>query len=96
MENDGERDHFRLFRDFAAQFYPFLQRHGFLAWDISECVGHLRAGYACGLLTREEFDEMAEHWIVQAQIFEDWTDFAVSLVCGELYWDSGAAPSCPS
>jgi len=85
--NGGGLEFFQVARDFSAQFYPIVGHKGYLAWDISECVGHLRAGYACGLLTREEFDEMAEHWIVQAQIFEDWTDFAVSLVCGELYWD---------
>ena len=87
QKNPDALEFFKVARDFSAQFYPIVGHKGYLAWDISEYVGHLRAGYACGLLTREEFDEMAEHWIVQAQIFEDWTDFAVSLVCGELYWD---------
>ena len=87
QKNKGALEFFQVARDFSAQFYPIVGHKGYLAWDISECVGHLRAGYACGLLTREELDEMAEHWIVQAQIFQDWTDFAVSLVCGELYWD---------
>lgn len=86
-EKKGAFEFFQVARDFSAQFYPIVGHKGYLAWDISECAGHLRAGYACGLLSREELDEMAEHWIVQAQIFEDWTDFAVSLVCGELYWD---------
>ncbi len=85
--NGGGLEFFQTARDFSAQFYPIVGHKGYLAWDISECVGHLRSGYACGLLTREELDELAEHWIVQAQIFEDWTDFAVSLVCGGLYWD---------
>ena len=87
QKNPDALEFFKVARDFSAQFYPIVGHKGYLAWDISECMGHLRAGYACGLLTREEFDEMAEHWIVQAQIFQDWTDFAVSLVCGELYWD---------
>lgn len=87
QKNPDALEFFKVARDFSAQFYPIVGHKGYLAWDISEFMGHLRAGYACGLLTREEFDEMAEHWIVQAQIFEDWTDFAVSLVCGELYWD---------
>lgn len=78
---------FQIARDFSAQFYPIVGHHGYLAWDISECVGHLRTGYACGLLTREELDKMAEYWIVQAQLFKNWTDFAVSVICGELYWD---------
>lgn len=93
--NGGGLEFFKTARDFSAQFYPIVGHKGYLAWDISECVGHLRAGYACGLLTREEFDEMAEHWIVQAQIFEDWTDFAVSLVCGELYWDFRGGSKLP-
>lgn len=85
--NGGGLEFFTAARDFSAQFYPIVGHKGYLAWDISECVGHLRNGYACGLLTREELDEMAEYWIAQAQIFQDWTDFAVSLVCGALYWD---------
>lgn len=78
---------FQVARDFSAQFYDVTQGHGFLAWDISECVGHLRAGRACGLLSQEEFDQLAQYWIVQAQAFHSWPEYAVSLVCGELYWD---------
>ncbi len=85
--NEKALSFFQVCRDFSAQFYPIVGHKGYLAWDISECVGHLRAGYACGLLSREELDELAEHWIIQAQIFKSWADFAVSLVCGELYWD---------
>lgn len=93
--NGGGLEFFQTSRDFSAQFYPIVGHKGYLAWDISECVGHLRSGYACGLLTREELDELAEHWIVQAQIFQDWTDFAVSLVCGELYWDFRGGSKLP-
>lgn len=85
-----ERDSLRFFteaRDFSAQFYPLVGHQGYLAWDISECVGHLRLGLACGLLSREEFDQLAEVWIAQAQIFGSWEEYAASLVCGALYWD---------
>ena len=75
------------YRDFAAQFYPLLGRHGFLGWDISECMGHLRAAYACGLLQREELDDLAGFWLQQAATFENWTEYALSLVCGAFYWD---------
>ncbi|MCI8865920.1 MAG: DUF1266 domain-containing protein [Lachnospiraceae bacterium] len=83
----GALEFFQVARDFSAQFYPIVGHKGYLAWDISECVGHLRTGYACGLLTREDLEEMAGYWIAQAQVFNGWADFAVSLVCGELYWD---------
>ena len=74
-------------RDFSAQFYPLMGHLGYLAWDISERTGHLRAALACGLLTREEFDELSEEQIVQAQAFHSWVEYAASLVCGALYWD---------
>ena len=92
--NERGRQLFEQLRDFAAQFYPIVGRHGFLAWDISECCGHLRAANACGLLSREELDELAGYWLEQAQTFQSWAEFAVSLVCGQLYWDfrGGAQP----
>ncbi len=85
--NEGGRAWFCRTRDFAAQFYPLLGRHGFLGWDISECMGHLRAAYACGLLQREELDDLAGFWLQQAATFENWTEYALSLVCGAFYWD---------
>jgi len=93
--NEQGRQKFELLRDFAAQFYPLVGRHGFLGWDISECCGHLRAAYACGLLSREELDELAGYWLEQAQTFRSWAEYAVSMVCGQLYWDfrGGAQPS---
>ena len=78
---------FAAARDFSAQFYPLVGRQGYLAWDISECMGHLRLGLACGLLTQEEFDPLADEWAAQAQIFKSWEEYAASLVCGALYWD---------
>lgn len=94
LNEDGEK-FFTAMRDFSAQFYGIVGRLGYLAWDISECMGHLRAGLACGLLSREEFDPLAENWAVQAQAFHSWEEYAASLVCGALYWDfrQGAALS---
>lgn len=81
------REFFETARNFSAQFYSVTGRGGYLAWDISECMGHLRSGYACGLLSREELDELAEPWIAQTRVFQNWVEFAASLLCGELYWD---------
>ena len=82
-------------RDFSAQFYPLVGHQGYLAWDISEYVGHLRLGLACGLLNREEFDHLAEEPILQAQCFGSWEEYAASLVCGALYWDFRQGTSLP-
>lgn len=85
--NSDALKYFQTARDFSAQFYSIVGHHGYLAWDICECMGHLRTGYACGILTGEELNGLAEHWIAQAQIFNNWVEFAISVVCGELYWD---------
>lgn len=86
---------FSSLRDFSAQFYSLVGHQGYLAWDISEKMGHLRLGLACGLLSREEFDRLAEEQAVQAQCFKCWEEYAASLVCGALYWDfrQGTGPS---
>ena len=80
--NEQARDFFRVARDFSAQFYPIVGHHGYLAWDISECMGHLRNGYACGLISRDEFDDLTEYWVNQTCAFDNWVDFAASLICG--------------
>jgi len=85
--NEPVREFFKTARDFSAQFYPIIGHRGYLAWDISECMGHLRNGYACGLINRNEFDDLAQHWLNQTHLFKNWVEFAASLVCGELYWD---------
>ena len=79
----------RLFQDcaqFALQFQPIVGRRGFLAWDISETMGHLRAACACGLISLEEYEELSGYWTGQAAAFHSWQEYAVSLVCGGAYW----------
>lgn len=58
--NENGRKFFTAARDFSAQFYSIVGRQGYLAWDISERMVHLRNGYACGLPGREKSDELAE------------------------------------
>ncbi len=55
----------------------------------------MRNGYACGLISRNEFDDLAEYWLNQTHIFKNWVDFAASLLCGELYWDFGHDTGLP-
>ena len=93
--NEGAREFFKAARDFSAQFYHIIGHRGYLAWDISECMGHLRNGYACGLIKRNEFDDLAEYWLNQTHIFNNWVEFAASLVCGELYWDFRSGTKLP-
>ena len=84
---EGPRKFFQSAMDFSAQFYEVCSRHGFLGWDISECMGSLRAAYACKILTREEFDQMADYWMNQAKCFQNWLQYGISLICGAMYWN---------
>ena len=84
--NPGARATFQRLSDFARQFQPFVGRRGFLAWDISETLGHLRIACACDLISPEEYRELSQHWVEQAAAFHSWDEYAVGLVCGAAYW----------
>ena len=77
---------FQRLSDFARQFQPLVGRRGFLAWDISETLGHLRTACACELISMEEYREMSQYWVEQAAAFHSWEEYAVGLVCGAAYW----------
>lgn len=72
--------------DFARQFQPILGRRGFLAWDISETLGHLRTACACGILSPEEFQELSAYWVEQSAAFHSWQEYALDLICGGAFW----------
>jgi len=91
--NKQALEFFKAAQDFSAQFYPIVGHQGYLAWDTSECMGHLRNGYACGLISRDEFDDLAEYWLNQAHIFKNWGDLYGRLVSilldNDTAWGSG-------
>ena len=84
--NPGARDFFRRLSQFARPFQPFVGRRGFLAWDISETLGHLRLLCACELISREEYRDLSQHWVEQAAAFHSWEEYALGLVCGAAFW----------
>lgn len=77
---------FQRLSTFARQFQPLVGRRGFLAWDISETLGHLRTACACELISMDEYREMSQYWVEQAAAFHSWEEYAVGLVCGAAYW----------
>ena len=79
------REVFTACSDFAQQFQPIVGRRGFIAWDISENLGHLRAAFACRVITKQEYDQLSQYWINQASAFQSWNQFAVDLVCGAAF-----------
>lgn len=84
--NGEAREVFTTCSDFARQLQPFVGRRGFLAWDVSETLGHLRAACACRLISKEEYQELAAPWVAQAAAFRSWNAYALDLVCSGAYW----------
>ena len=84
--NPSAQAFFQRLSDFSRQFQPFVGRRGFLAWDISETLGQLRAACACDLISPQEYRELSQPWADQAAAFHSWEEYAVGLVCGAAYW----------
>ncbi len=74
-------------RDMAEAFSPVVKERGFYAWDINERIGLCRKAAACGMITDEEFWELTDLWVRQAQVFyHSWKEYAVSCLCGAVYF----------
>ncbi len=74
-------------RDMAEIFSPIVRERGFYAWDINERIGLCRKAAACGVISDEEFWELTDLWVRQAQVFyHSWKEYAVSCLCGAVYF----------
>lgn len=74
-------------RDMAEVFSPIVKERGFYAWDINERIGLCRKAAACGMITEDEFWELTDLWVRQAQVFyHSWKEYAVSCLCGAVYF----------
>lgn len=81
------RGWFSVSRDMAEPFIPIVKERGFYAWDISERIGLCRKAAACGMITDEQFWELTDPWVRQAQVFyHSWKDYAVSCLCGAVFF----------
>lgn len=84
--NPNGREGFLHCRELAEQFYPFVKEKGFYAWDINERIGLCRKAAACGIISEDEFWEITDVWVRQAQVFyHSYGEYAVSCLCGALY-----------
>lgn len=73
-------------KQLAEKFYPLVQEKGFYAWDINERIGLCRNAAACGIISEEEFWQITDMWVRQAQVFyHSYGEYAVSCLCGAIY-----------
>ena len=89
LEEEGRRA-FESCMERASIFYPYLKERGFYAWDFNERIGLGRKAFACGLITKEEFDEMFDYQVRKAQVFyHSFKEYAISCICGAVYFVPG-------
>lgn len=85
LHPDG-RKWFERCKGLAENFYPFVEERGFYAWDINERIGLCRNAAACGMISEEEFWQITDEWVRQAQVFyHSYGEYALSCLCGALY-----------
>lgn len=85
LNANGQRG-FERCKGLAENFYPLVKEKGFYAWDISEKIGLCRSAVACGILSDEEFWQITDEWVRQAQVFYgSYGEYAVSCLCGAMY-----------
>ncbi len=84
--NPDGRKGFEHCKELAEWFYPLVEEKGFYAWDINERIGLCRNAASCGIISEEEFWQITDEWVRQAQVFyHSYGEFALSCLCGALY-----------
>ena len=84
--NPDGKESFLHCKQLAEKFYPIVKEKGFYAWDINERIGLCRNAVACGIISEEEFWQVTDPWVRQAQVFyHSYTEYAWSCLCGAVY-----------
>lgn len=84
--NPKGKESFLHCKQLAEKFYPIVKEKGFYAWDINERIGLCRNAVACGIISEEEFWQITDPWVRQAQVFyHSYTEYAISCLCGAVY-----------
>lgn len=74
--------------NYAELFYPIVENQGFLAWDVNEIIGMCRKAYACGIIDEAGFFKRTNPLVDKVQqVFTNWKDYAISLLCGAIYFN---------
>lgn len=84
--NPQGKKSFLACRQLAERFYPIVKEKGFYAWDYNERIGLCRKAAACGIITDDEFWDITDPWVRQAQVFyHSYAEYAISCLCGAVY-----------
>lgn len=84
---EDNRKRYEQLRDFSENFSEIIGLKGYVAWDVAESIQLVREAFLCGYIDEAlageiiaDFSNMALH------TYNDWSDFALSYVCGGCYF----------
>lgn len=84
---EENRKRFEELKDYSKPFEEIIGIKGFIAWDVAESIQIVREAFLCGYIDEKlageiiaDFSSMALH------TYDDWTDFALSYICGGCYF----------
>ena len=84
---EENRKRFEELKDFCKPFEEIIGLKGFIAWDVAESIQIVREAFLCGYIDEVLAGEIAADFTNMAlHTYDDWTDFALSYVCGGCYF----------
>ena len=86
--NEKAKSIFEYNMTYASLFRDLVQDKGFYGFVVQEIVTLCRMAYACDMLDLGGFKTRCYPFVTNvAKIFEDWADYAISVICGALYYN---------
>lgn len=84
---EENRKRFEELMEFAHNFEEIVGAKGFIAWDVAESIQIAREAYLCEYIDERLATEIIADFSTMAlKTYKDWTDFALSYVCGGCYF----------
>ena len=84
---EENRNRFETLKDFSKNFEELIGIKGYIAWDVAESIQIAREAYLCEYIDEKLANEIIADFADMAlHTYTDWTDFAISYVCGGCYF----------
>ena len=84
---EENRKRFEQLMEFSKPFEEIVGIKGFIAWDVAESIQLVREAFLCGYIDEKLASQIiADFSSMALNTYSDWTDFALSYVCGGCYF----------
>ena len=84
---EENRQRFETLMNFSKPFEEIVGIKGYIAWDVAESIQIVREAFLCGYVDEKLAGEIiADFSNMALNTYTDWTDFALSYICGGCYF----------